>query len=136
MDVWARMLVIIFGSITGSIFGSAGLWAYLQSKDKKRNATTRLMMGVAYDKITTLGLTYIERGSITKDELEDFREYFFDPYAALGGNGVAKRIMREVETLPFRPHTEYNGIFTNGQGRVISNVQLVSDTGAQAPPSQ
>lgn len=131
MDVWARMLVIIFGSI----LGSGGLWAFLQSKDTKRNATTRLLMGVAYDKITTLGLIYIERGSITKDELEDFREYFFDPYATLGGNGVAKRIMREVETLPFRPHTEYNGIFTNDHGRVISNVQLVGDT-SQTPAPQ
>jgi hypothetical protein len=122
-DIWfGRILVIVC-----SVLGSGGLWAFLQSRDTKRNATTRLLMGVAYDKITTLGLTYIERGSITKDELEDFRTYFFEPYAALGGNGVAKRIMREVETLPFRPHSEYAGIFQNREHEgPINNVRLVT----------
>jgi hypothetical protein len=119
--VWLRAILII----ACSVFGSGGLWAYLQSRSTRGNATTRLLMGVAYDKITSLGLTYITRGSITMDEFEDFRKYFYDPYEALGGNGVAKRIMRQVETLPIRPHSENPAIFQNNE-RVISNVRVTA----------
>lgn len=130
MDVWIRAMVIIFGSI----LGSGSLWAYLQNRDTKRSATTRLLMGVAYDKITTLGLTYIERGSITKDEFEDFRKYLFEPYQELGGNGVAKRIMRGVENLPLRPHAEYAGIFQNREPeRYVSDVRLVTSSDQETP---
>lgn len=125
-EVWTRAIVII----ACSILGSGGLWTYLQSRSTRGNATTRLLMGVAYDKITTLGLTYIERGSITKDEYVDFRKYFYEPYAALGGNGVAERIMRQIDTLPIRPHNENPEIFTNNPGRVTANVQLFTGTGA------
>ena len=40
------------------------------------------------------------RGYITQDEYENLHEYLYKPYAALGGNGTAKRIMAEVEKLP------------------------------------
>lgn len=125
--VWVRMFLIIVGAAVGS----GGFWTYLQFKSTRANATTRLLMGVAYDKITTLGLTYITRGSITMDEFEDFRKYFFDPYEALGGNGVAKRIMRQVETLPIRPHTENPAIFQNNE-RVIPNVRVIAGSGQEA----
>jgi len=123
--VWLRAVLIV----VCSILGSGGLWTYLQSRSTRGNATTRLLMGVAYDKITTLGLTYITRGSITMDEYVDFRKYFFEPYAALGGNGVAKRIMDSIDTLPIRPHNENPSIFTNSQGRVTTNVQLLTNSG-------
>ena len=47
-----------------------------------------------------MGTQYIKRKSITKDEYENLHEYLYKPYAALGGNGTAKRIMAEVERLP------------------------------------
>lgn len=128
--VWFRAFLIIIGSV----IGSGGFWTFLQFRSTRGNATTRLMMGMAYREITTLGLTYIQRGYITMDELEDFRKYFFEPYEALGGNGVAKRVMRQVESLPFRSHAEQPGIFTNSQGMVTANVQLVNNSGSQAPP--
>lgn len=126
--VWFRAILIVIGSV----IGSGGFWTFLQFKSTRGNATTRLMMGMAYREITTLGLTYIQRGYITMDELEDFRKYFFEPYEALGGNGVAKRVMRQVETLPFRSHTEQPSIFTNGQGRIFPNVSVNAGTGTAA----
>lgn len=90
-----------------SLLASSGFWAFLQHKTGDKNVTTRLLMGLAYYKITTLGLAYIERGWITKDELEEYQQYFFDPYKALGGNGVAERIWMEVTRLPFRPYGRY-----------------------------
>lgn len=83
-----------------SVAASSGFWAYLQSKDKHRSSTTRLLMGLSYDKITNLGMKYIKRGWISKDEYEDFQKYFYGPYTDLGGNGMADRIMAEVSKLP------------------------------------
>lgn len=85
-----------------SFAASSGFWAYLQSKDTHKSATTRLLMGLSYDKITHLGMKYIERGWISKDEYEDFQKYFYHPYTEFGGNGMADRIMAEVSKLPLR----------------------------------
>lgn len=124
MDTWWIKPVFI---VVCSVLGSGGFWALLQSRSTRANATTRLLMGVAYDRLTHLGVGYIERGSITKDEYEDLRRYFYDPYLALGGNGVAKRIMLEIETLPFRSHVDHAEIFqANNPERVIHNVPVRS----------
>lgn len=90
-----------------SVVASSGFWAYLQRKDKAKTETTRLLMGLAYDKLTHLGLSYIERGWISKDEYEEYRKYLYEPYRDLGGNGVGERIMQEVSGLPLRSHTKY-----------------------------
>src|SRR5689334_14036995 len=65
-------------------------------------------MGLSYDKIVTLGMIYLQRGWITKDEYEDYRRYLFEPYKALGGNGVAEKIMDDVSKLPFRSMSKYS----------------------------
>lgn len=59
-------------------------------------------MGLAYDKLTYLGLKHIERGYIPGDEYEDFMKYLYEPYIELGGNGMASRVMDEVAKLPLR----------------------------------
>lgn len=91
------------------------------------SASTRLMMGMAYDRITTLGLQYIARGSITKDELEELQKYFYEPYKALGGNGVAERVMAQVLNLPLRTHEHYAEIFRNSEHeRYYHNVPVIA----------
>lgn len=120
-DVWVGRLIII----VCSVLGSGGFWAFLRSRDTRRDATTSLMMGLAYIQLTTLGLEFIERGSITRGELQDYRKYFFEPYKALGGNGVAERIMADVSTLPFRPHDGHAEIFRNREEGWINNVRVV-----------
>lgn len=132
-DVWVGRLVVI----VCSVLGSGGFWAFIQvtlrKRDSRREATTRLMMGLAYIQITTLGLHYIDRGSITKDEYEDFEKYFYKPYRELGGNGVAQRIMRDVTNLPFQPHIGHAEIFRNSEEGWLNNVRVVSATeGASA----
>lgn len=103
MDPWIQAIVT-FGA---TIIASSGFWAFLQKKDTTKNAISSLLLGLAYDKIVTLGLSYIERGWISKDEYEDFRNYLFDPYKAFGGNGVGDRIMEEVSHLPLRSTNRY-----------------------------
>jgi hypothetical protein len=107
------------------MLGSGGFWAWLQKRERRKSGTVQLLMGVAYREITTLGIQYIDRGSITMDEYKDLRKFFYDPYRSLGGNGVAERIMNEVEMLPIRSHEEHSEIFKNPE-RVISNVRVFS----------
>ncbi len=104
MELWLQLLLTnIF-----AVVASSGFWAYISSRDKKKDATTRLLMGLSYDKIVTLGMIYIQRGSITKDEYEDYRRYLYEPYQALGGNGVAEKIMADVSNLPLRSINKYS----------------------------
>lgn len=83
-----------------TLLGSAGFWGFLDSRRAKKNANTRLLVGIAHDRITYLGMKYVERGSITRDEYENLNDYLYEPYAAAGGNGSAKRVMEEVKKLP------------------------------------
>src|SRR6478609_472954 len=104
MEAWLQILL----TSVGAVVASSGFWAYITTKDKKKDATTRLLMGLSYDKIVTLGMIYIQRGWITKDEYEDYRRYLYEPYQALGGNGVAEKIMMEVSALPLRSMNRYS----------------------------
>lgn len=61
-----------------------------------------MLLGLAHDRIMSLGMEYINRGYITHDEYENLRRYLFEPYEALGGNGSAGRVMQEVDKLPIK----------------------------------
>lgn len=86
----------------GGVLASSGIWRFIQSKNTTHTAHTRLLMGLAYDKIITVGLAYIQRGWVSKDEYEEYLKYLVEPYKEMGGNGVAERIASEVGSLPFR----------------------------------
>lgn len=123
MDVWLQVVL----ASAGSVVASSGFWAYVMRKGETRSATTQLMMGLAYIELMTLGANYIQRGSITRDEYEDYRKYFYDPYKELGGNGVAERIMSAVESLPITSH-KYADVaeIRNREGEHINNARVVS----------
>lgn len=109
------------------ILASSGFWAYLKYKDDSKDAIKRLMMGLGYEKVTTLGLEYLKRGWITRDELDEYRRYFVEPYIALGGNGVAERIYEDVGKLPFHSHSKYEVLFDDREDeRYIPNVPVVT----------
>lgn len=84
----------------------SGLVLYIKRRfrvsDEERKMYIKLIMGLAHSKIVQLGITYMERGWITKDEYDDLQRYLFTPYHELGGNGTVERIMRAVERLPFK----------------------------------
>lgn len=107
MDPWMQSV----GTVLVAIVASSGFWAWFgawhASRNKVQNAMVRLLLGLAYDKIATMGLHYIDRGWITKDEYEEFRKYLYEPYKEFGGNGVAEQIMQQVSQLPLRSHNRY-----------------------------
>lgn len=98
MEPWLNTLITVFCAV----LASSGLWAYLEKRSTKKDAKTQLLIGIAHDRIITLGTQYIERGDITLDELENLNSYLYKPYIKLGGNGSAKRLMDEVLKLPIR----------------------------------
>lgn len=129
-EVWVRVITIIFGTV----FGSTGMWSFLRSRDTKRAATTALMMGMARETITTHGLAYIERGYITNEEYNEIDKYFYKPYKALGGNGIAERIMSEVSRLPLRSNNIYVEMSRNRDPEGWSrNVRVITREEADAP---
>ena len=95
---WKQTLL----TVLVTLLGSAGFWGFLDSRRAKKDANTRLLVGIAHDRITYLGMKYVERGSITRDEYENLYKYLYKPYERNGGNGSAKRIMQEVDKLPIR----------------------------------
>ncbi len=127
MEVWVQMVL----TSVGSVIASSGFWAYVQHKDVRRDATTKLLMGLAYEQLMTRGMKYIERGSVTRDEYEEYLKYFYGPYKDLGGNGLAERIASDVSKLPFAPSNRTIEIFANdGNQGYINNVRVVP------PPEQ
>ena len=96
MEPWLQMIV----TIACSVIASSGFWAFAQKKIDHKDITREMLIGLAHDRITWLGLSYIERGDwITQDEYENLHDYLFKPYDKLGGNGSAKRVMQEVDKL-------------------------------------
>ena len=92
--------------IISAVFGSAGMWAFISAwaerKSTKRSAEEKLLLGLACDRIVHLGMTYIERGWITKDEYETLHDYLWLPYKDCGGDGTAERVMNAVDKLEIR----------------------------------
>lgn len=99
MEPWIQTVV----TIVCSVIASSGFWVWLQKHMDKKDARTKMLVGLGHDRIMSLGMSYIERGYITQDEYENLREYLYEPYIELGGNGSAKRVMAEIDKLPIRP---------------------------------
>lgn len=85
-----------------AVLASSGLWALIQKRMDSKDLKAKMLLGLAHDRIISLGMAYIERGSITSDEYENLNDYLYDPYEKLGGNGSAKRVMDEVKKLEIK----------------------------------
>lgn len=95
MEIWQLVATIV-----GSVAASGAFWALVQSRIEKRSAATQLMLGLAHERLIELGMQYLERGWITKDEYDDFVHYLWNPYSKFGGNGLADKVKRDVDSLP------------------------------------
>ncbi len=98
MEPWIQMMI----TVLCAVIASSGFWAYLTKRSEKKDIKTRMLVGLAHDRIMFLGMQYINRGYITRDEYENLYEYLYKPYEEMGGNGSAKRVMQEVDKLPIR----------------------------------
>ena len=93
-------------TIICAIFASSGFWAVvlavIQKKLEKKNASSRMLLGLGHGKIKYLCEQHIARGYITSDDYEDLFKYLYKPYKEMGGNGTAERLMDEVKKLPIK----------------------------------
>lgn len=105
------MLLNAVIALASALLGASGLWAYIGKRldakialankhEQDRQAERNLLIGLAHDRIMWLGMSYIDRGYITRDEYENINDYLFIPYEKCGGDGSAKKIMHEVRELP------------------------------------
>lgn len=95
-------IVTILLTMIGSVLASSGFWTYIQKKNDKEDHISEMLIGLGHDRIMYLGMSYIERGWISKDEYENLHDYLYIPYVKLGGNGSAKKVMNDIERLPIR----------------------------------
>lgn len=96
MDFWAQMIT----TIVCSVLASSGLWALVMKRMDRKDAKTKLLTGIAHDRIMFLGSSYLNRGYITRDEYENLYKYLYTPYKNAGGNGSAEHMMEQVDKLP------------------------------------
>lgn len=96
MASWIELAV----AVVSAALASSGMWAFITKRSEKKDVKTRMLVGLAHDRIMYLGMCYIDRGCISQDEYENLRVYLYEPYEKMGGNGSAKRIMLEVDKLP------------------------------------
>lgn len=86
-----------------TLLGSSGIWMWVKTRSDRNDSEDQLLLEVAKNQLTVLGRTYLERGYITMDEYEEY-EAEYKLYSALGGNGLAKRVFKQVDELPMMPN--------------------------------
>lgn len=96
MPPWLQTIV----TVLCALLASSGFWAWFQSRNTRKDVQTKVLIGMAHDRIVHLGMSYVKRRYILKDEYENLYDYLYVPYKAMGGNGSAKRVVEEVKKLP------------------------------------
>lgn len=90
-------------TIFSTAMASSGFWAWIASRKKVHDSSSKLLLGLAHDRIVSQGMYYIQRGWITFDEYEDYMKYLCEPYMVFGGNGMAERVVEQVQKLNVVP---------------------------------
>lgn len=100
MEPWIQNLI----TIVCSVVTSGGFWTWLQYRNEKKDNKTKLLLGLAHDRIVSLAEAFSERGYVTRDEYENLHDYLYMPYHACNGNGTGDKAMAQVEKLPMHEH--------------------------------
>lgn len=126
MEVW---LAIVGGGVGAAVVGGVfGIIRWLldrkaQKEDRKENKADQKQQNLSkeideikeqlgnliianrtsmYDRIKHLGNVYLERGSITSEELEDLISMHEVYHTVLKGNGFLDSLMEKVKALPVK----------------------------------
>lgn len=86
-----------------ALLGGSGIWALIKTKADHNDNSAKLLLSVSRNQLIMLGRSYIERGYITIDEYEEY-EKEYQTYSALGGNGLARRVFKQIDELPILPN--------------------------------
>lgn len=97
-------------TVVCAVFASSGFWALIQKLNDKKDAKSKMILGLGHDRIISLCKRYLEQGWIAVDDYENLHEYLYVPYKEMGGNGTAEKLMNQVEKLPSTPPVVTGGI--------------------------
>lgn len=86
-----------------ALLGGSGIWAWLKTRTDRNDSEDKLLLQVARNQLVSQGRLYLDRGYITMDEYEEY-ESEYDIYSRLGGNGLARRVFKQVDELPILPN--------------------------------
>jgi len=86
-------------TILCTLLAANGFWALISRIIDKKSLNSRMLLGLAHDRIMWIGMKYVEKGQITQSEYENLYKYLYEPYKKMGGNGSVERLMREVDKL-------------------------------------
>lgn len=86
-----------------ALLGGSGIWAWLKTRTDRNDSEDKLLLQVARNQLVSQGRFYLDRGYITMDEYEEY-ESEYDIYSRLGGNGLARRVFKQVDELPILPN--------------------------------
>ena len=113
-DKWMDWLTIF--SKVGGISAIVGYFKRRSSKKKateearkkhyaeqeaQLNLLKHALKGLEHHEIFQSCNSYLERGWVTSDDLEDL-DYLYKPYQALKGNGTGKLLYKKVHELPIK----------------------------------
>lgn len=105
---WSTIVTAVISSLGGG--GIVSLITFFVTRhDKKKEkeeandtAQSKMLMGLAHDRILHICDGYVKRGYVTTEEYDDLEKYLYIPYTLLGGNGTAERALEKVKELPTR----------------------------------
>ena len=86
-----------------ALLGGSGIWAWLKTRTDRNDSEDKLLLQVARNQLISQGRFYLDRGYVTMDEYEEY-ESEYDVYSRLGGNGLARRVFKQVDELPILPN--------------------------------
>lgn len=86
-----------------ALLGGSGIWAWLRTRTDRNDSEDKLLLQVARNQLISQGRFYLDRGYVTMDEYEEY-ESEYAIYSRLGGNGLARRVFKQVDELPILPN--------------------------------
>ena len=86
-----------------TVLSGPGIWAWAKTRTQHKASEEMLLLQVAKSQLVAQGREYLKRGYITMDEYEEY-ESEYQVYSDLGGNGLARRIFKQVDDLPILPN--------------------------------
>lgn len=116
-----QLIIQAVVSVLTAVLASGGLWSFLAKKQEirfeelerkrkeeaeaevKNDVKTKLLVGLAHDRLIYLTNKYLEEGWIDSEDYENLT-YMYEPYIEGGGNGSVKRNMKMVKELPTNPN--------------------------------
>lgn len=101
MDI--TKIVEMMNPAVTALLGGSGIWAWAKTRVYRNDSEDELLLQVAKNQLVLQGRKYLKRGYITMDEYEDY-ECEFKVYESLGGNGLARRVFKQVDELPILPN--------------------------------